>query len=95
MPRMKPIWLALVLFAIAIPAHAQTSESPESPEFLDESGNAFLRVCSGVENAQLVKVVLKYIRDNPEDAHHSTRVLIIGALAKVYPCSARGAHDRQ
>jgi hypothetical protein len=37
---------------------------------------------------------LKYVRENPEDAHHSTRVLIIAALAKVYPCPARGVHDK-
>lgn len=39
-----------------------------------------------VENAQLVKVVLKYIRDNPEEANEPTAVLIISALAKAYPC---------
>jgi hypothetical protein len=40
-----------------------------------------------VENAQLVKIVLKFIRSNPEDAHEPTAVLIISALAKAYPCS--------
>lgn len=50
---------------------------------------------AGVENAQLVKVLLKYIRDNPEEAHQPTAVLIISALAKAYPCSAGGVHDKQ
>jgi Ssp1 endopeptidase immunity protein Rap1a len=113
--------------------------SAQTPDLPDQSGNAFVRVCSAiekdqhtdletlhvlscmsyvsgfvqgvfweaefvktntnkemrkpfcrpkdVENAQLVKVVLKYIRENPEEAHEPTAVLIISALAKVYPCS--------
>jgi len=38
------------------------------------------------ENGQLIRIVLKYIRDNPEEAHHQTAVLVMNALAKAYPC---------
>ena len=39
-----------------------------------------------VENGQLVRVVLKYIRSHPEDAQKPAPVLIIEALQKAYPC---------
>ena len=41
----------------------------------------------GVENGQLVKIVLKYIRENPEDAHHSTGLVAMWAFQKAFPCS--------
>jgi Rap1a immunity proteins len=42
-----------------------------------------------VGNAQLVRVVLKYIRDNPEVAHQRTAALIVKALGKAYPCHSK------
>jgi len=38
------------------------------------------------ENGQLVRVVLKYIHDNPEQAHEVTMHLMVRALAKAFPC---------
>ena len=132
MLRMKPLWMAALLFALSLPLYAQTLESP------DASGNAFARVCSAVdrddknqvdllqtmscvfyvsgfaegvereasfaedklnrrvpkafcrpdvaENGQLVRIVLKYIHDNPEQAHELTMHLIVRALTKAFPC---------
>jgi hypothetical protein len=40
----------------------------------------------GVENAQLVKIVLKYVRENPEDAHHPTGNVALWAFQKAFPC---------
>jgi hypothetical protein len=40
---MKNLWLFAVLFSLAIPTSAQTEEFPET------SGNAFLRLCAGVD----------------------------------------------
>ncbi len=41
----------------------------------------------GVERGQLVSVVLKFIRNHPEDAHRRTGVLIIVALEHAFPCT--------
>src|SRR6266853_1034281 len=39
-----------------------------------------------VGNMQLLRVALKYVRDNPEKAHLPTAVLIFTALKKSFPC---------
>jgi len=39
-----------------------------------------------VETAQLVKIVLKYIRENPEDAHQPTGLVALWAFQKSFPC---------
>lgn len=41
------------------------------------------------ENGQIIRVVLKYIRDNPAEAHEHTAILIIKALGKAYPCPSK------
>lgn len=38
---------------------------------------------------QIVSVVLKYVRDNPADAYHTTAALILVSLGKVYPCLSK------
>jgi hypothetical protein len=38
------------------------------------------------ENGQLVRILLKYIRDNPEQAHEVTKYLIVPALTRAFPC---------
>lgn len=40
-----------------------------------------------VENAQLVRIVLKYIRENPEDSHQPTALVALWAFQKAFPCS--------
>src|ERR1700694_4192999 len=40
----------------------------------------------GVENAQLVRVLMKYIRNNPESANQPTAWLLMDGLEKAYPC---------
>jgi hypothetical protein len=42
-----------------------------------------------VERGQMVRIVLKYIRENPAEAHKHTGALIMKALGKVYPCSSK------
>ena len=42
-----------------------------------------------VELAQLVRIVLKYIRENPENANQETALLIMKALREAYPCSGK------
>jgi hypothetical protein len=39
-----------------------------------------------IELLQLVRIVLKYIRKNPEKANEGTAALIIMALREAYPC---------
>jgi len=39
-----------------------------------------------VETAQLVKIVLKYVRENPEDAHQRTGLVALWAFQKSFPC---------
>jgi len=42
----------------------------------------------GVTNIQIVRVVKKYIADNPEKAHRATRYIASLALARAFPCRA-------
>lgn len=41
----------------------------------------------GVSSSQLVRVVHKYLSDNPEYLHQQGNVLVAGALIKAFPCS--------
>jgi Rap1a immunity proteins len=41
---------------------------------------------AGLENQQVVRIVLKYIRENPATAHISTRMLFLIAMEKAFPC---------
>ena len=43
----------------------------------------------GVGNMQLLRVALKYVRDNPEKAHVETVVLVFTALKNAFPCSEK------
>lgn len=43
-------------------------------------------VPEGVKRIQMVRLVLKYIRDNPLAAHRNTNSLIIFSLGERYPC---------
>ena len=45
-------------------------------------------VPDGVNSQQLVRVVLKYIRNNPDVAHAPTAELIMKSWAVAFPCSA-------
>ena len=42
-----------------------------------------------VETAQLVRIVLKYIQENPEDAHQDTMLVAMWAFQKAFPCSRK------
>lgn len=39
-----------------------------------------------VTNAQLVRIVRKYIADHPETAHQPTAILAVNALRVAFPC---------
>jgi hypothetical protein len=40
----------------------------------------------GIERGQVGKILLKFIRENPENAHEPTLLLLTKALRKAYPC---------
>jgi hypothetical protein len=40
-----------------------------------------------IENGQMVRILMKYIRDNPARAHLDSSVLFSLAMAEAYPCS--------
>jgi hypothetical protein len=42
-----------------------------------------------VTNAQLLQILLKYIRDNPEKAHLRTAVLYLAAMEKAFQCTKK------
>jgi len=42
----------------------------------------------GVTTIQIVRVMKKYIADNPDKAHRATRFIASVALARAYPCKA-------
>ena len=48
-----------------------------------------IKICypEGVENGQLIRLVLKYIRDHPEQAHEPAAVLVVKAELNAFPCA--------
>jgi hypothetical protein len=42
----------------------------------------------GVTSVQIVRVMKKYIADNPDKAHRATRFIASVALARAFPCKA-------
>lgn len=55
----------------------------------DEGSLQDLGVClpDGVETGQIVHVVMKYIKENPERAHIRSAMLYVEANAKAFPCA--------
>jgi len=43
----------------------------------------------GVENAQLIRIVLKRLVDNPADLHQPARLNVVLALRQAFPCPER------
>jgi hypothetical protein len=39
-----------------------------------------------IDTGQIMRIVLKYIREHPEEAHERTAVLLVRALRQAYPC---------
>ncbi len=39
-----------------------------------------------VEHGQVVRIVLKYIRNHPEEAHRVTELIMVSALSEAFPC---------
>jgi hypothetical protein len=42
-----------------------------------------------VENGQIIRIILKYIRDHPEEAHQPTSFLLVDALRRSFPCRSK------
>jgi hypothetical protein len=42
-----------------------------------------------VENGQIIRILLKYIRDHPEEAHEKTEWLLVAALRTALPCRGK------
>jgi hypothetical protein len=42
----------------------------------------------GVTAVQIIRVIKKYIADNPDKAHRATRYVASLALARAFPCKA-------
>jgi len=47
------------------------------------------------ESGQLVRIVLKYIRNHPEEAHQPTAFLIVVALQEAFPCATEKKGNTQ
>jgi hypothetical protein len=46
-------------------------------------------VSRGVTTIQIIRVMKKYIGDNPDKAHRATRFIASLALARAFPCKAK------
>jgi hypothetical protein len=57
----------------------------------DGMGLLRARFCEpdNVTNGQLLQILVKFIRDNPEKAHLRTAVLYLAAMEKAFPCPAK------
>jgi hypothetical protein len=60
-------------------SHAVTDKEPPKPFCLP----------GDVEDAQTVRIVLKYVHDHPDKAHMATSTLILLALAWSFPCQTK------
>ena len=58
---------------------AKGSKEPPKPYCLPEN----------TENGQLIRIVMKYIRNHPEEAHQKTAFLIFNALGEAFPCKSK------
>jgi hypothetical protein len=61
--------------------HVMTEKEPPKPFCLPDD----------VEMGQIVKIVLKYVRNHPEEAHERTGFLIAVALEDTFPCTAQNS----
>jgi len=43
---------------------------------------------NNVEHGQVVRIVLKYIRSHPEEAHRVTELIMVSALGEAFPCKS-------
>lgn len=53
--------------------------------------DTFERFClpkEGIENGQMVRIVVKYLKDNPAKLHERAEWLILDALSNAFPCKA-------
>ena len=41
---------------------------------------------SGLSNGQAARIVVKYLKDNPEELHRHSTVLVLSAFVEAYPC---------
>lgn len=62
-------------------------ESGISPQF-QKGTEEDLGICipDGVETSQMIRVTLKYIRENPEQAHIPSAQLVLAASQRAFPC---------
>ena len=43
---------------------------------------------NGIENEQAVRIVVKYLRNHPEQLHESGRIAVVVAIGEAFKCSA-------
>jgi hypothetical protein len=43
---------------------------------------------NNIEHGQVVRIVLKYIRSHPEEAHRVTELIMVSALGEAFPCKS-------
>jgi hypothetical protein len=60
-------------------AHSMTNKPPPAPFCLPDD----------VENGQIVRIVLRYIHNHPEEAHRKTSMLVALALQGSFPCRSK------
>jgi len=60
-----------------------------SIETLIQSTPYFCFPPQGIEVAQQVRIVVKYLKDNPAILHESARTSVAIALAKAFPCKTK------
>lgn len=54
---------------------------------LNAVNKMLIGICSrGATNEQVVDIVIKYLKENPEQRHRGAHLLIYGALRKAFPC---------
>lgn len=51
--------------------------------------SAFFCTPSDLKTGQAVRIIVKYMREHPEDLHEPKIFLVIAALRSAYPCSGR------
>ena len=59
--------------------------------YIGKSHTSPFCVPDAADNGQMIRITLKYIRNNPEEAHKTTVILIVEALREAFSCLAPAA----
>jgi Rap1a immunity proteins len=80
---------ACVLYVAGILRGAELGSSLTRLEANDTTLPKLFCRPDNVESGQVAKIVLKFVRENPEKANEETALLVMRALVRAFPCPSK------